>query len=238
MRFILGFKLALILSICISMNNQNTVDFSKDQLLGNIDYQKNSNYCKISSEYTEKSGIYMHCEAYEAFKNMYFEAKACGISLKIISAGRNFDYQKGIWERKWKDGKYIKYFGADRVKNIMKYSSMPGTSRHHWGTDIDLNSLSNSYFSKGEGMREYEWLCSHANSFGFYQTYTSKDSGRTGYEEEKWHWSYMPVAEKLLAAYNDSIQLEDISSFNGSEFAAELDVISVYVNGIDSALIK
>ena len=45
------------------------------------------------------------------------------------------------------------------VKEIMKYSSMPSTSRHHWGTDIDLNSLENSYFEKGEGKKySIGWL--------------------------------------------------------------------------------
>ncbi len=218
------------------MNNSTISDFSKEELLGTIDYKTDANFCEIGSEYTRKNGIYMRCKAYEAFKKMFFDAKACGINLEIVSAGRNFNYQKGIWERKWKDGKYIKYFGADRVKNIMKYSSMPGTSRHHWGTDIDLNSLSNSYFSSGAGLKEYNWLTSHAKTYGFYQTYTSKESGRTGYEEEKWHWSYMPVAEKLLEAYNNTVKLTDITNFNGSEYAPELDIIKVYVNGIDSVL--
>ncbi|NJK84501.1 MAG: M15 family metallopeptidase [Saprospiraceae bacterium] len=41
----------------------------------------------------------------------------------------------------------------ERALKILKYSSMPGTSRHHWGTDIDLNSFSNSYFEQGEGKK-------------------------------------------------------------------------------------
>ncbi len=226
------------LFICISMTNTPISEFSKEELLGNIDYSKDANFCRISSEYTDKDGIYMRCKAYEAFKRMFFEAKACGINLRIISAGRNFNYQKGIWERKWTDGKYIKYFGAERVKNIMKYSSMPGTSRHHWGTDIDINNLTNSYFSSGKGKKEYEWLTSHANSFGFFQTYTAKESGRSGYEEEKWHWSFMPTAEKLLKSYNKIVKLSDIKNFSGNQHAQELDIINVYVNGIDSSLIK
>ena len=51
---------------------------------------------------------------------------------------------------------------------------MPSTSRHHWGTDIDLNSLNNSYFSSGKGLKEYDWLTTNANHYGFYQVYTDE----------------------------------------------------------------
>ncbi|MBK8672515.1 MAG: D-alanyl-D-alanine carboxypeptidase family protein [Bacteroidetes bacterium] len=30
---------------------------------------------------------------------------------------------------------------------------MPGSSRHHWGTEVDINALSNAYFSTGEGKK-------------------------------------------------------------------------------------
>ncbi|MFM9004881.1 MAG: D-alanyl-D-alanine carboxypeptidase family protein [Flavobacteriales bacterium] len=45
----------------------------------------------------------------------------------------------------------------------MKFSSMPGTSRHHWGTDIDLNSVEPSYFLSGKGLLIYQWLSAHRN---------------------------------------------------------------------------
>lgn len=233
--------LSVVALFVISSFNMNTIvqtEFEKQELLGKINYSENENFSVIPSEFTSKKGIYLRNEALDAFKKMFYSAKECGINLMIISASRNFDYQKGIWERKWKDGKFIKYFGADRAKAIMKYSSMPGTSRHHWGTDIDLNNLNDSYFLSGDGKKVYDWLSTHANSFGFYQTYTSKDSGRTGYEEEKWHWSYMPVAKQLLIDYNNSVTYDDISNFNGSESAENLKAIEKYVNGIDATLLQ
>ena len=98
---------------------------------------------------------------------------------------------------------------------------MPTTSRHHWGTDIDLNSLSNSYFEQGKGKKEYEWLIENANKYGFYQVYTSKENGRTGYNLEKWHWSYLPLASEYLKFYNANITYKDISGFKGSEYSEE-----------------
>ena len=229
----------LFISTSLLMGSEQdvTMDYPKTDLLGQIDYAAHADFTKIPAEFTSKTGVYLRTEALDAFKKMHFSAKECGVNLTIISAARNFDYQKGIWERKWKDGKYIQYMGAERARAIMRYSSMPGTSRHHWGTDIDINNLSDSYFtSKTEGIKVYEWLTSHANSFGFCQTYTSKEEGRTGYEEEKWHWSYMPIAKNLLRQYNEQVSYSDIKNFNGSESAEPLKALELYVNGIDSSL--
>ena len=205
---------------------------SKKELLGQFDPSSHPDFEKIHSDYTNKPSIYLRKKAYSAFKDMFYDAKLCGIDLKIISATRNFNYQKGIWERKWKRTKYMGWQKADKALDILKYSSMPGTSRHHWGTDIDLNDLNNSYFETGEGQIIYQWLRLHAKDYGFEQVYTSKDQGRTGYQEEKWHWSYLPLSSIYLQEYNRLITSEDINNFNGSEVAGEIQAIEKYVNGI------
>jgi LAS superfamily LD-carboxypeptidase LdcB len=163
-------------------------------------------------------------------------AKKEGVVLSVLSATRNYDYQKGIWERKWNGAKYKGWKDADIASDILKYSSMPGTSRHHWGTDLDFNSVEPSYFKTGNGKKVYDWLQKNAASFGFYQTYTSKENGRTGYNEEAWHWSYLPLAKDFLTQYNQLISYTDFSGFKGSATAKELNVIEVYVNGIEKAL--
>ena len=77
---------------------------------------------------------------------------------------------------------------VERARMILTYSSMPGTSRHHWGTDMDLNKDNNGYFATGEGLKVYEWLQAHAHEYGFCQPYTPKGPNRPeGYNEEKWH---------------------------------------------------
>nr|MCU0368233.1 D-alanyl-D-alanine carboxypeptidase family protein [Cyclobacteriaceae bacterium] len=67
---------------------------------------------------------------------------------------------------------------------------------------------------------------------GFCQPYTSKSGGRTGYEEEKWHWSYLPLSGEFLKQYNKQMQYADIKGFAGSEISKSLDVITQYVNGV------
>ena len=73
------------------------------------------------------------------------------IQLIIVSGTRNFKEQKAIWNRKW--NRYNNLKSIDRIKKILEYSSMPSTSRHHWGTDLDLNNLNNSYFTSGKGKK-------------------------------------------------------------------------------------
>jgi LAS superfamily LD-carboxypeptidase LdcB len=178
---------------------------------------------------------------------MYEAAKKDGITLKIISATRNFSSQKGIWEAKWTgerivEGKNLAKDVKDtveRAKIILHYSSMPGTSRHHWGTDIDINDLNDSYFTSGQGKKEYEWLVKNAPAYGFCQPYSPKGAERpNGYEEEKWHWSYMPVSRELARLYPQKVQYPMINGFKGCGTAASIDVIRNYVGGVSADCVK
>lgn len=203
----------------------------KNFVLGKFNYRKDTSFVKVKRIHSSKT-IYLNKEVYNAFVKMYEAAKADNINLKIISGTRNFYEQKIIWERKW--WKYNNLPPLKRAQKILEYSSMPSTSRHHWGTDIDLNNLNNSYFERGVGAKEYKWLKENAKKYGFHQVYTSKENGRTGYEMEKWHWSYMPIANKYLAFYNSNITYDEIAGFNGAELAEELNIIKDFVNGISN----
>jgi len=213
----------------IEPNNILQLKISKEFVLGKFNYKKDSTFIKVSSDYSTKE-IYLNKQVYNAFLDMYNAAKNDSIELKIVSGTRNFYEQKAIWERKWRKYNYLA--PKQRTLKILEFSSMPTTSRHHWGTDIDLISLSNLYFSNGKGQKEYDWLKKNANDFGFYQVYTKKDNGRTGYNLEKWHWSFLPLASYYLEFYNNNVTLDDITEFKGSELAKELNIIETYVNGI------
>ena len=228
-----------ILPFCFLLLIQNPVD--KNYLLGRFSPARDSRFIKLDSSVAKGSALnaYLRMETFEAFQKMSEAAKKEGVHLVIISATRNFDSQKKIWESKW-NGK-TKVEGKDlttisdlneRARLIMRYSSMPGTSRHHWGTDMDLNSLDNNYFEKGDGKKVYDWLIAHASEYGFCQPYTSKATGRTGYEEEKWHWSYLPLSKIFLEQYLKEISYDDINGFAGSETAKSIGSIENYVSGV------
>jgi zinc D-Ala-D-Ala carboxypeptidase len=217
---------------------------SVDYLMGKFDPTKHPDFVVIPSAYSSREGMRLRKDAFEAFKRMHAAAKAGGVNLIIISATRPFDYQKGIWEAKWNgsrlvDGKDLSKTLPDpkaRALKILEYSSMPGTSRHHWGTDFDLNDLEDAYFQSGTGKKVYEWLSAHAGEYGFCQVYSPKGPDRPyGYEEEKWHWSYLPVAKQLTDFATENLKDEMIAGFLGAEAAKAIGVVEKYVLGINPA---
>jgi len=222
----------LLLSSWANYSFKEPPTYTKADLLGDINPAQHHDFKKLRSKYTTKSSAYLRDEVYDAFKDMWKAADKDDISLIIVSATRNRSYQSGIWNRKWNS------FGGEetsRAERILLYSSMPGTSRHHWGTDFDLNALKNSYFESGEGLKVYTWLEANAADFGFYQPYIAyNDYREQGYREEKWHWSYFPLASKFQRAYNHLVKYGDLNGFQGDEYARKLDVIDAYVNGVDN----
>ncbi len=208
---------------------------------GQFDPETHPGFVQIEQKYASRPGMWMLRDAYESFQKMWSAAQEDGHEIRIVSATRNFNAQKRIWEQKW-TGNTILSDGTKaneiedsvlRAKKILLYSSMPGTSRHHWGTDIDINHLNNEWFEKGKGKALYAWMTNNAAHYGFCQPYQSKDAGRTGYEEEKWHWSYEPISRYLTSYCEYAITNEAINGFLGSETAADINVVSNYILGVD-----
>lgn len=225
--------LFFILLFSISLSNIAQNQGSELYLLGKFNPGDHPDFTIIGDSYCNRPGMYLHKDAYNAFKSMFYAAKKCGVNIRIISATRSFAYQRGIWERKWRSDRFADKEELEKARKIMLYSAMPGASRHHWGTDIDLNELNNEYFESGEGKEVYEWLITHASEYGFHQPYTPKNNGRTGYEEEKWHWTYLPLSSDLLEHYNEKINYQELRGFTGAEYAKDLKVIEDYVNGVE-----
>lgn len=148
--------------------------------------------------------------AASAFERMRADAAKDGITLYSASSYRSYDHQNRIWTRKYK-----KYTGQGlssitSIKKIVRYSTIPGTSRHHWGTDLDMIDLSkptpadallaSNYQNGGVYEKLGAWLLKNANGYGFYETYTN-DPNREGFEYEPWHYSYAPLAKPMLKDY-------------------------------------
>ena len=219
--------------------------FTIDDIRGRFEPREHSDFVVVDRKYTDGDGTYyLRKETYEAFQEMHAAALADTVKLVIISATRNFARQKMIWEAKWNGARLLEgrekapevYPNPkDRAFAILRWSSMPGTSRHHWGTDMDFNRLTNDYFESGEGLKVYEWLSAHAAEYGFCQPYSPKGEERPhGYNEEKWHWSYLPVARQLSELARTALSDEQIDGFDGAEAATEIGVVEKYVLGVSS----
>jgi LAS superfamily LD-carboxypeptidase LdcB len=182
---------------------------SADLLLasGMIKPESDARFSRLPASDSSKI-IYVQKATQAALVKMMDAARSDGIDLKVISGFRSYGEQKAIWQRKWDANA-----GQDdlnRVNQILKFSSMPGISRHHWGTDVDFNSLELSYWRTEKGAKTQQWLRQNAASFGFCEPYSGKAQGKRsgGYEDEAWHWSYRAIAlqlQNLRSANMDNI---------------------------------
>lgn len=149
-----------------------------------------------------------------AFSAMQAAASKDGIDIQLVSAYRSFKRQQYIWEDKFE--RYISegLSPNQAIARILKYSTIPGTSRHHWGTDIDVTDgnvknekrilVPSKFHNDGPFAPLQKWMQENAQRFGFYLVYT-KDAERSGFSYEPWHYSYLPEAEVFLAQYDSRI---------------------------------
>lgn len=193
-----------------------------------------------------------------AFLPMQSAARLAGFELSICSAFRDFERQVAIWnakalgQRPVLDSQScpvdISQLTPNQIMDaILLWSALPGTSRHHWGTDIDvfdantieqsaLNLVTAEYQSAGPCHGLYIWLSQHAWRYGFYFPY---QAGKSGVSPEPWHLSYAPVASGYLNDFNiqDLHQLisnSDISLKN--DILARLDeLVGHYVHFVAPA---
>jgi zinc D-Ala-D-Ala carboxypeptidase len=177
---------------------------------------------------------YLRSEAAQALLEMIndFSKEHPKIQFWIQSSTRNFAAQKVIWNAKWRGERNSNGFNATKEKDpvkrarlILEYSSMPGTSRHHWGTDFDINELQNDYYNHGDGKILFDWLEKNAVKYGFARPYTADRT--KGYKEEKWHWSYITLSKKYIHEWldfyeNNSSYFTKKGLFDGSESAGTL----------------
>lgn len=161
-------------------------------------------------------------ETVSRFLEMRAEAEKAGIDLQPVSAFRNFDSQLSIWNNKYKGLRPLydrtgnllaveNLSEKERVLAILNWSAIPGGSRHHWGTDIDVmdgNAIPQGYtvqlipaeFSENGIFYPLNcWLKQHMTRFGFFRPYVEY---RGGISPEPWHISFAHASEKALNAFS------------------------------------
>lgn len=224
-------KKYIVLFISLVMGShlsaQSTKTFSIDLLLGKKEIAPSG------EDYTLLS------EAAEAFRKMKSAAKKDSIDLKIVSSFRSYAAQKKIWNRKYQSFTREGLTGPEAIAKIIKYSTLPGTSRHHWGTDIDIiegskkiegDVLLEDRFHQGSFQKLHRWLLQNAHYYGYELVYTN-DSLRKGFLYEPWHYSYVPLSKKFLKTYREKELIHSIpqdSTLLGKEFISAKFILEYY----------
>jgi len=169
-------------------------------------------------------------EAYLSFIKMQKAALKDGIKIKVISSFRSYNQQNDIWEDKFKTYTKNGLTPIQAINKIIEYSTIPGTSRHHWATEVDIvdgninppdaDVLQTKFFDNPKVYLKLKlWLKAHANKYEFYLVYTD-DNKRKGFKYEPWHYSYAPLSKPMLKAYLklDLNKILDANKLLGSKY--------------------
>ena len=166
-------------------------------------------------------------ETATAFQTLGRRAAERGFELRIASAFRDYDRQVRIINDKWTGARPVtdgegrllertQYDDQDWLNLILRFSALPGTSRHHWGTDLDIWDAStvdedyrlqlapSEYGPSGPFFEMTRWLdelMAADDAEGFFKPY-AEDRG--GIAPEPWHISYRPAALK----YQETVSAE------------------------------
>ncbi|MCS4307618.1 LAS superfamily LD-carboxypeptidase LdcB [Rheinheimera pacifica] len=170
-------------------------------------------------------GFMLHKDIAQPFTALCIAAKTEGIEITLVSAFRSYQRQAAIWQAKLagkrpvyaQDGQAIdinSLTGKAKLDAVLLYSALPGASRHHWGTDLDVYDAAAvppdykpqlepaEYGEDGPFYRLQQWLSAYAADFGFFLPYREFQGGVAA---EPWHISYQPLASAYLANFNSTL---------------------------------
>ena len=174
----------------------------------------------------------LHPDALGAFLAMRAAAAEAGLELSITSAFRDFDAQQRIWNLKWSgqrtlydpDGnprEHAALAPGELLEAILCWSALPGASRHHWGSEIDVVDAA----AMPEGYRVqllpaeaapggifhplHCWLDENMPRYGFFRPYRTF---RGGVHPEAWHLSYAAVSRPALEALTPELVAQAVGS--------------------------
>jgi len=178
--------------------------------------------------------IKLHRQMIMPWRQLQGDARKAGFDLKIASGFRSFERQRSIWQAK-ATGQRPLYDVSGAAQNferlspedllhcLLRWSALPGTSRHHWGTDVDvydaaalpdgykLQLIPQEYAAGGPFSELSEWLSERISAGacgGFFRPYAC-DNG--GVAVEPWHLSYQPLA----VVYESACSAEQLRAWLG-----------------------
>ncbi len=189
-----------------------------------------------------------------AFNDMQVAASYEGFNLQAASSWRSFERQLAIWNGKWRGERplldansqpidALQLSDEERLHAILRWSALPGTSRHHWGTDLDIYdpdclpantklALEPWEYEAGGWFADLsEWLSDHMSDFGFFLPYAKPVGAGSGVAYEPWHISFaLESGEQQLDPTALALCLQQADIEGKSTILANLDdILTRYV---------
>ena len=173
---------------------------------------------------------FLQAKAMKAFQGLQQSAVKNGFNLQPASSFRDFARQQLIWNGKFNGERKVhedvgnaldlsRLDDWQKAQAILRWSALPGASRHHWGTEIDI--FDPDLLPQGQSLQLEPWEYEQGGYFfelsefltenlphfdfnlPFMQMPAEKKIGR-----EPWHISYMPLAEKAKQLFSAEVLLQ------------------------------
>lgn len=205
---------------------------------------------RLGEDQADTENQFIHKQVLQPLIDLQLAGREAGFDIKICSAFRSFERQLFIWNGKASGmrpvmdpfGKAIniqELSSWQKIQAILRWSALPGASRHHWGTDFDIfdaNAMPENYQIQltpeevqGDGLFApmHDWLDDYLKSekTNFYRPYTF-DKG--GIAPERWHLSYRPLADQYAQMLNADVLSNRLKDSN----LMLLDVVLEYLDDI------
>ncbi|MEM9100806.1 MAG: M15 family metallopeptidase [Pseudomonadota bacterium] len=164
--------------------------------------------------------IPVHHQILQPLQDLVILAQKDGVYIQLISGFRSFERQLTIWNSKWAGQREVRdaysqiidpltVDETQRLWLLLTWSAVPGLSRHHWGTDIDIfdakaisqghkvTLVPEEFSKKGPCNKLGDWLNNNLLNTSFFRPYWPH-SGKIS--PEPWHISFKPLAQGLESA--------------------------------------
>ncbi|MFZ7260292.1 M15 family metallopeptidase [Avibacterium avium] len=187
---------------------------------------------------------FLEANALKAFQGLQQSAVKNGFNLQPASSFRDFQRQQMIWNDKFAGKRKVHNDEGqaldlsccsdwEKCQAILRWSALPGGSRHHWGTEVDIFDpdllpadqklqLEPWEYTQGGYFAELsEWLQENVAKFDFAFPF-SQMPARVEIGYEPWHISYLPMAEQARAHFNPEILVQ---SWQDQEVAGKATLI-------------
>lgn len=172
---------------------------------------------QVPPSLSDNFGAAIDTKSENAIKNLVLAAESFGFKVKLASGWRSYDRQMKIWNDKAQGLRPIlneqgeeldrlRLSDEETMWAILKWSALPGASRHHWGSDFDIfeQSLLPEGYQLQLTLQEcesilqpfYEWLNTYLENHNsdFFRPYFKSN---LAIASEPWHLSYAPLASEF-----------------------------------------
>ncbi|MGR5444764.1 peptidase M15 [Vibrio sp. 10N.222.52.B12] len=206
----------------------------------------------LQSTLVGQKAFMLHPEVADDLLKMIEAATEAGFKMEIASGFRDFHRQKAIWNGKFSGELPIldsnsqplnkaELGDEEKLMAILRWSALPGGSRHHWGCDFDVYArnllpqdtmlqLEPWEYLDGHQRAFYQWLAANLSSFGFFFPY-QQDLG--GIAIEPWHISHKAVGQQCLAHLTPALLKTQLTQQNQLDSIAGIEVI---LNNLDNVV--